>query len=345
MSQLQMLLQGSHSSVGKLGAFTQLSGLSSGNGRVVSTTELTRNCRGIRNKVPQEEEEEEEEQEEVKNSFMGAVVSNNKGRRRGKVSVSSSLSSRGDDSDAFCIIEGRETVLDFAQMDVYEIRDNISRRRNKIFLLMEEVRRLRIQQRMKSEEKGATAFDDNEEMLEYTSSIPLLPPLTAATLQQYFASCLSLVAGIILFGGLIAPVLELKLGIGGTSYEDFIRNMHLPLQLSEVDPIVASFSGGAVGVITSLMVVELNNVKQQEHKRCKYCHGTGYLACARCAGSGSLVVMEPVTSLGQSDLPLSAPTTQRCSNCSGAAKVMCPTCLCTGMALASEHDPRIDPFQ
>jgi hypothetical protein len=54
---------------------------------------------------------------------------------------------------------------------------------------------------------------------------------TAATLQQYFASCLSLVAGIILFGGLIAPILELKLGIGGTSYEDFIRNMHLPLQL------------------------------------------------------------------------------------------------------------------
>jgi hypothetical protein len=25
-------------------------------------------------------------------------------------------------------------------------------------------------------------------------------------------------------------------------------------------------------------------------------------------------------------------------------QVMCPTCLCTGMALASEHDPRIDPF-
>ncbi|MCI45852.1 hypothetical protein A2U01_0067091, partial [Trifolium medium] len=24
--------------------------------------------------------------------------------------------------------------------------------------------------------------------------------------------------------------------------------------------------------------------------------------------------------------------------------VMCPTCLCTGMAMASEHDPRIDPF-
>jgi len=38
---------------------------------------------------------------------------------------------------------------------------------------------------------------------------------------------------------------------------------------------VASFSGGAVGVISALMVVEINNVKQQEHKRCKYCLGTG----------------------------------------------------------------------
>jgi hypothetical protein len=38
---------------------------------------------------------------------------------------------------------------------------------------------------------------------------------------------------------------------------------------------VASFSGGAVGVISALMVVEINNVKQQELKRCKYCLGTG----------------------------------------------------------------------
>jgi hypothetical protein len=44
---------------------------------------------------------------------------------------------------------------------------------------------------------------------------------------------------------------------------------------SQVDPIVASFSGGAVGVISALMLLEANNVKQQEKKRCKYCHGTG----------------------------------------------------------------------
>lgn len=108
--------------------------------------------------------------------------------------------------------------------------------------------------------------------------------------------------------------------------------------------IVASFSGGAVGVISALMVVEINNVKQQEHKRCKYCLGTGYLACARCSNTGSLVLIEPVSTIYGADKPLSPPKTERCSNCSGSGKVMCPTCLCTGMAMASEHDPRIDPF-
>jgi peptidoglycan biosynthesis protein MviN/MurJ (putative lipid II flippase) len=37
---------------------------------------------------------------------------------------------------------------------------------------------------------------------------------------------------------------------------------------------MASFFRGVVEVITSLMVVELNNVKQQEHKHYKYYHGT-----------------------------------------------------------------------
>ncbi|XP_063946750.1 protein ORANGE, chloroplastic isoform X2 [Daucus carota subsp. sativus] len=215
----------------------------------------------------------------------------------------------------FCIIEGPETVQDFAKMEIQEIQDNIRSRRNKIFLHMEEVRRLRIQQRIKNAELGISNEEPETELPNFPSFIPFLPPL-----------------------------LELKLGIGGTSYADFIQSMHLPMQLSEVDPIVASFSGGAVGVISALMVVEINNVKQQEQKRCKYCLGTGYLACARCSSSGGLVLIEPVATASAGDQPLSPPKTERCSNCSGAGKVMCPTCLCTGMAMASEHDPRIDPF-
>ncbi|OIW12024.1 hypothetical protein TanjilG_27321 [Lupinus angustifolius] len=211
-------------------------------------------------------------------------------------------------------------------------------------LLFHNVRRLRIQQRIKSTELGIFKDEQDSDLPNFPSFIPFLPPLTSSNLKQYYATCYSLIAGIILFGGLLAPALELRLGIGGTSYADFIRNMHLPMQLSQVDPIVASFSGGAVGVISALMVVEINNVKQQEQKRCKYCLGAGYLACARCSSTGAIVLIEPVSTLSGGNQPVSLPKTERCSNCSGSGKVMCPTCLCTGMAMASEHDPRIDPF-
>lgn len=247
-------------------------------------------------------------------------------------------------TSSFCIIEGPETIQDFAKMQLQEIQDNVRSRRNKIFLLMEEVRRLRVQQRIKSAEIRNVNDEDENEMPDIPSSIPFLPLLTTTTLKQFYATCFLFIAGIIIFGGLLAPSLELKLGLGGTSYEDFIRNMHLPLQLSQVDPIVASFSGGAVGVISALMVVEINNVEQQEGKRCKYCHGTGYLACARCLNTGAVVVVDPIARVDDSDCPLQLPATERCPNCLGAGKVMCPTCLCTGMAMASEHDPRIDPF-
>lgn len=245
----------------------------------------------------------------------------------------------------FSIIEGPETLQDFVQMQLKEIEDNIKHRRNRIFFLMEELRRLRVQQRI----KGLKVIDESgeeeaSEMPEIPSSIPFLPYVTPKTLKQLYLTSLSFISGIILFGGLIAPTLELKLGLGGTSYEDFIRNMHLPMQLSQVDPIVASFSGGAVGVISALMLIEANNVEQQEKKRCKYCHGSGYLACARCSSSGVCLSVDPISTSNASNGPLRVPTTQRCPNCSGAGKVMCPSCLCTGMMMASEHDPRIDPF-
>ena len=47
--------------------------------------------------------------------------------------------------------------------------------------------------------------------------------------------------------------------------------MHLPSQLAQVDPIVASFCGGAVGVLSTLMILETNNAKIQAKRRCYYC--------------------------------------------------------------------------
>ena len=232
-------------------------------------------------------------------------------------------------------------------MQLDEIQANIQARRNKIFLLMEEVRRLRIQQRLKGGSTGSSAPADDGFELDaalqeeaYPSFIPFFPPVTPKTLKLYTNFYFVTVAAIILFGGLIAPSLEVHLGLGGASYHEFIESVRLPTQLAEVDPIVASFCGGAVGVLTSLLVVEANNAKIQVKRRCIYCEGTGYLTCGNCMGAG--VAPEGVVAAVSGTASSASDCT--CSFCSGTGKVMCTACLCTGKQLATEHDPRVDPF-
>ena len=81
--------------------------------------------------------------------------------------------------------------------------------------------------------------------------VPGFPRITENTFNDYYIYWGACVAAMLLFGGLIAPLAEVKLGIGGTSYLDFIESVHLPRQLAMVDPIVASFTGGAVGAISA----------------------------------------------------------------------------------------------
>ena len=242
---------------------------------------------------------------------------------------------RDSDSQAlpenYCIIEGRNSVVDFADMQAGEIAQNIESRRQRLFLLMEELRRLRVQQRVKT-----IGLDDDEvkETREFESVIPGFPVLTEDSVKDYRIYWGAAVGFLLLFGGLIAPMAEVKLGLGGTSYAEFIDSVHLPAQLAQVDPIVASFTGGAVGAISAFFVIEIQNVKEQRKKICMYCKGSGYLQCAECSTSnrpGRLI--DPTSN-----------TRCICPTCSGTAKVMCTSCLCTGMALATEHDPRIDPF-
>jgi len=181
---------------------------------------------------------------------------------------------------------------------------------------MEEVRRLRIQERVKGGDKSVA-----EELKSdlFSSLLPFLPKLTETSLPTYYGFYGAAVLGIILFGGLVSPILELHLGLGGQTYYDFIKSLHLPRQLAAVDPIVASFCGGAVGVLSALLLVEFTNFDAQQRNRCSYCQGAGYLECGSCAGSG-------------------------CSECSFTGKVMCTACLCTGKSMATEHDVRADPF-
>eukprot|EP00884_Botryococcus_braunii_P021140 jgi/Botrbrau1/770/Bobra.0181s0024.2 len=240
--------------------------------------------------------------------------------------------------DNFCIIESRESIKDFANLGLGEITDQIQSRRNKIYFLMEEVRRLRIQQRMKG---GQMSKEEELGEERYPSVVPFFPPLTDETIKDYANFYFTAVSAIILFGGIIAPILEVRLGIGGTSYSDFIRGLHLPAQLAEVDPIVASFCGGAVGVLTTLLVLEANNSKVVAKNRCIYCGGTGYVTCGACGGKTVGPIPLTVDANGAKQ-PLA--TEDRCATCSGTGKVACIACFCTGKKVARESDPRLDPF-
>merc|ERR1712217_229848 len=161
-------------------------------------------------------------------------------------------------------------------------------RRNKIFLLMEEVRRLKIQQRIK--EYDLLNAKGNNDVLSinenFQSALPYMPPITEKTLKNYVTFFVYIVTVVILFGGLFAPILEVRLGLGGQSYREFIQSIGMPEQLAEVDPIVASFCGGAVGVLSALFIVEANNISLHAIDSCFYCQGTGYLSCGQCNGKG-----------------------------------------------------------
>lgn len=295
-------------------------------------------------------------------------------------------------SDNYCIIESRESVKDFAGLELGAVTEAIRARRNRIYFLMEEVRRLRIQERLKSggftppgvaaaassggadagtsnaapAVAGGTNASDELANEQFPSAIPFFPAVTGLTVKAYGQIYAALVTAIILFGGLAAPVLEVKLGLGGASYAEIIQAARLPPQLAAVDPIVASFCGGAVGVLTTLLIVEENNAALVASNRCVYCGGTGYVACGACAGAGVLPeeALEPAlasssssssssssaaagsspSSGGFSNSPLFSSSSPTCAACSGTGKVACIGCLCTGKKVARETDQRLDPF-
>jgi len=217
----------------------------------------------------------------------------------------------------------------YGDLTIGQIEYNIQERRNRIFQLMEEVRRLRIQQRIKAKapgESGTRAVREVQEQESFPSALPYFPPITKDTIQDYINFYSVAMPAIIIFGGLIAPILEVRMGLGGASYYEFITSIGLPAQLAEVDPIVASFCGGMVGVLSALLVVEINNAKAQASRTCTFCSGSGYLTCGMCGGSGSADGNTP------------------CTNCGQLGKVMCTSCAATGKKVFTEHDPRIDPF-
>jgi hypothetical protein len=53
------------------------------------------------------------------------------------------------------------------------------------------------------------------EQQKYLSALPFLPAISEKTLQTYYTFYAAFFGAVILFGGLLAPLLEVKIGLGG----------------------------------------------------------------------------------------------------------------------------------
>eukprot|EP01026_Neomeris_dumetosa_P050419 TRINITY_DN4421_c0_g1_i11.p2 TRINITY_DN4421_c0_g1~~TRINITY_DN4421_c0_g1_i11.p2 ORF type:complete len:291 (-),score=14.07 TRINITY_DN4421_c0_g1_i11:447-1319(-) len=213
-------------------------------------------------------------------------------------------------------LERQQSLRDFRSQSIEELRRNMIARKNHMFLMIEEMRRLRIQKELKEQQQQGHDQQDHSTEQYYHSSVPFLGDiLTERNLKKYYMVYLIGVIGAILFGGLIVPVLGIKLGLGGVSYREFIASLHLPRQLANVDPVAAAFSGGVVGVLSAVLVIEANNIKEQKDTLCPYCQGKGYLPCGQCLG-------------GEHH--------HECSTCQGTGLVMCQACLFTGKQMVTK---------
>lgn len=61
----------------------------------------------------------------------------------------------------------------------------------------------------KNVELGFSDEERDQELPDFPSFIPFLPPLSAANLKVYYATRFTIIVGIMVFGGFLAPILNL----------------------------------------------------------------------------------------------------------------------------------------
>lgn len=162
----------------------------------------------------------------------------------------------------------------------------------------------------------------------------------------------------------------------GTTYGDFVQSVHLPAQLAAVDPIVASFCGGAVGVVSALLVREglalgPQGVRQvgcgSKRQLCKEAPvGGADLPPRPCRPASPALAPAPSQVIEYNNVKkqqrnkciycsgtgyltcgncmgsgIDPVGRAGCTSCSSTGKVMCTGCLCTGKQMATEWVARV----
>lgn len=182
-------------------------------------------------------------------------------------------------------IADSEALKDFATLQTMmdEIQKNITARQDKISLLTEEVKLLRGRMGMAESRIGGGSYygsngsdaqaglilsklggaDASMNGAAGVDASVLQSLLTDKALQGSAASYALAVAAIVFTGGVAAPVVEEKLGLGAAAYYDYVASQDLPITLAEVDPVTSAVSGGAVGVLTAQLLAEAKMRQQR----------------------------------------------------------------------------------
>ena len=82
----------------------------------------------------------------------------------------------------------------------------------------------------------------------FQSAVPLFPPLSEQTVQMYWQFYVCAVGFIILFGGLLSPILEVRMGLGGELCRwQYLRIDHLKALVAILPVVGVVAAGKSVG--------------------------------------------------------------------------------------------------
>lgn len=73
----------------------------------------------------------------------------------------------------------------------------------------------------------------------------------------------------------------------GTGYA-FLNSLKGVVIGPTVNEIMAAVCGGTVGVMSTIIALEVNRQKVKERKQCPYCHGLGTIPCGVCYSMGNV---------------------------------------------------------
>ncbi|CAM9388277.1 unnamed protein product, partial [Hapterophycus canaliculatus] len=102
-----------------------------------------------------------------------------------------------------------------------------------------------------------------------------------------------------------------------------------PDTLYSANDWIAGVAGGSVGVLGTLIQLELKQEKLKSRRNCPYCDGSGKLVCALCCSAGTFTTKLPGSGVY---------TTLACPGCAGKKYIACLNCRGDGRAVPRELD-------